>query len=56
MLTIQCDRCGRRGIYQLAPMDPDMRLTDFLARVTEDCLHRKEPGALARCDARFIRL
>ncbi|MGP0088954.1 MAG: hypothetical protein ACLPKB_03185 [Xanthobacteraceae bacterium] len=55
-LVVSCDKCGRLGRYNVArlvkQLGPDAKLTDWLARITEDCPRRRSIDMSDQCGAR----
>ncbi len=54
-LNVSCEKCGRRGRYNVARMverlGPDAKLTDWLAGITADCPKRRSVDMSDQCAA-----
>jgi hypothetical protein len=55
-LVVSGEKCGRLGRYNVArlvkQLGPDAKLTDWLARITEDCPRRRSIDMADQCGAR----
>ena len=55
-LGVTCEKCGRRGSYAVARLisrHGDLRLTDLIDQLTDDCPRKKALSLHDRCDALF---
>src|SRR5580704_11390438 len=59
-LVVGCDKCGRRGRYNVTRLveryGPDANLADWLTKITADCPKRHSVDMSDQCSAHYPEL